>query len=55
MAASIEIVIKAANGSIADFKMSVQLNWSVAQVKNHIYRHYPTHPVSVDGSECVVC
>ena len=49
MAESIEIIVKAANGSIADFKMSAQLDWSITQVKNHIYRHYPTHPVSNRG------
>lgn len=46
MSDSIELVIKAANGSVDDFKMTAQHNWTVTQVKNHIYRHYPTHPVS---------
>lgn len=43
---SIELIIKAANGSVADFKVSAAPDWTVTQVKNHIYRHYPTHPVS---------
>ena len=46
MSDSIELVIKAANGSVDDFKMTAQRNWTVTQVKNHIYRHYPTPPVS---------
>ena len=46
MSDSIELVIKAANGSVDDFKMTAQRNWTVTRVKNHIYRHYPTHPVS---------
>ena len=39
-------MIKAANGSVEDFNIDAQLNWTVKEVKAHIYRLYPTHPVS---------
>jgi transcription initiation factor IIE alpha subunit len=41
-----KLVIKAANGSVEDFEIDAELNWSVKEVKGHIYRLYPTHPVS---------
>lgn len=42
-----KLVIKAANGSVEDFKIDAELNWTVKEVKAHIYRLYPTHPVSL--------
>lgn len=44
----VHLVIKAANGAVDDFRVSgATPEWTVAQVKNYLYRHYPTHPVSV--------
>ena len=41
------VVIKAANGAVADFDVTcASPNWTAAQLKNYLYRHYPTHPVS---------
>ncbi len=42
-----KLIIKAANGSVEDFKLDAELSWTVKEVKSHIYRHYPTHPVSL--------
>lgn len=42
-----KLVIKAANGSVEDFNIDAQLNWTVKEIKAHIYRQYPTHPVSL--------
>ena len=40
------VVIKAANGALEDFRVNgATPQWTVAQLKNYLYRHYPTHPV----------
>lgn len=44
----VHVVIKAANGAVDDFRVNCATpQWTVAQLKNYLYRHYPTHPVSV--------
>jgi hypothetical protein len=44
----VHVVIKAANGAVDDFRVSgASLQWTVAELKNHLYRYYPTHPVCV--------
>lgn len=41
------VVIKAANGAVPDFDVNgATPSWTAAQLKNYLYRHYPTHPVS---------
>ena len=41
------VIIKAANGAVNDFRVSgAAPQWTVGQLKNYLYRHYPTHPVS---------
>lgn len=43
----VHVVIKAANGAVDDFRVNCATpQWTVAQLKNYLYRHYPTHPVS---------
>lgn len=42
----IKLVVKAANGSVEDFKIDAQQSWTVKELKSHIYRLYPSHPVS---------
>ena len=45
-----QVVIKAANGKVSDFTVSnAEPRWTVAELKNYLYRHYPTHPVSERG------
>lgn len=45
----VHVVIKAANGAVDDFRVNCATpQWTVAQLKNYLYRHYPTHPVSVE-------
>lgn len=44
MASRLRLVIKAANGSLDDFRVEAEAEWSVHQLKTHLYRHYPTHP-----------
>lgn len=46
MATEVTVTIKAANGLIDDFGVVAQPSWTIQQLKNHLYRHYPTHPVS---------
>ena len=41
-----KLIIKSATGSVQDFKIDAELDWTVRELKAHIYRHYPTHPVS---------
>ena len=42
------VVIKAANGAVDDFRVNgAESEWTVAELKNYLYRHYPTHPVCV--------
>lgn len=44
----VQVVIKAANGAVDDFRVSsAEPQWSVSELKNYLYRHYPTHPVCV--------
>ena len=44
----VQVVIKAANGAVDDFRVgSTEPHWTVAELKNYLYRHYPTHPVRV--------
>ena len=44
----VQVVIKAANGAVDDFRVaSAEPHWTVAELKNYLYRHYPTHPVRV--------
>ena len=43
----VHVIIKAANGAVDDFRVSgAASQWTVGQLKNYLYRHYPTHPVS---------
>ena len=44
-----KLAIKAANGAVEDFLVDAQLTWTVKELKTHIYRHYPTHPVSPES------
>ena len=46
MGSKARLMIKAANGSLADFRVDAQLEWTVHDLKSHLYRHYPSHPVS---------
>ncbi len=46
MPSTVQVTVKAANGAVADFRVSVEEGWNVQRLKNHLYRHYPTHPVS---------
>ncbi len=46
MSSTVRLSIKAANGSVGDYSVEAQGDWTVHQLKNHLYRHYPTHPVS---------
>lgn len=42
------VVIKAANGAVDDFRVNgAETGWTVGELKNYLYRHYPTHPVCV--------
>ncbi len=41
-----KVIVKAANGSVEDFRVEAEKDWTIYQLKNHIYRHYPSHPVS---------
>ena len=44
----VHVVIKAANGAVDDFRVSgASPQWTVAELKNYLYRYYPTHPVCV--------
>ena len=46
--AMVFVVIKAANGAVEDFRVNgAESEWTVAELKNYLYRHYPTHPVCV--------
>ena len=46
------VVIKAANGAVDDFRVNgAESGWTVSELKNYLYRHYPTHPVCT----CIVC
>lgn len=40
------MTVKAANGAVEDFRVDAGRDWTVQRLKNYIYRHYPTHPVS---------
>ena len=44
-----KLLIKAANGAVEDFKLDAEASWTVKELKGHIYRVYPTHPVSSEG------
>ena len=46
MESKVRVTVKAANGAVADFTVDAERGWSVQRLKNHLYRHYPTHPVS---------
>ena len=46
MGSKARLVIKAANGSVADFRVDAQPEWTVHDLKSHLYRYYPSHPVS---------
>ena len=42
----VPVVVKAANGAVSDFRVAgAKARWTVAELKNYLYRHYPTHPV----------
>ena len=41
-----KVVVKAANGSMGDFRVDASHQWRIQDLKKHLYRHYPTHPVS---------
>lgn len=44
MGSKAKLIIKAANGSVADFRVDAQLEWTVHDLKSHLYRYYPSHP-----------
>ena len=46
MSSKAKVVIKAANGSVDDFRVEAQREWTIRELKNHLYRCYPSHPVS---------
>lgn len=46
MSSKLRLTVKAANGAVPDFRVDAQQDWSVRELKGHLYRHYPTHPVS---------
>lgn len=46
MASQVIVTVKAANGLVDDFEVNAQSNWTIQQLKNYLYRHYSTHPVS---------
>ena len=46
MSSKLRLAVKAANGAVPDFRVDAQQDWSVRELKGHLYRHYPTHPVS---------
>ena len=53
--AMVFVVIKAANGAVEDFRVNgAESEWTVAELKNYLYRHYPTHPVCVCTCVCDV-
>ena len=48
MRTEVAVVVKAANGAVSDFRVTgAERRWTVAELKNYLYRHYPTHPVCV--------
>ena len=62
MRTEVAVVVKAANGAVSDFRVTgAERRWTVAELKNYLYRHYPTHPVCVCvsayvyGEVSVVC
>ena len=42
------LTIKAASGSVEDFRVDAQPEWTIRELKNYLYRHYSSHPVSLD-------
>lgn len=46
----VKVVVKAANGSMGDFRVDASHQWRIQELKKHLYRHYPTHPVSLGPS-----
>lgn len=46
---AVRLMVKAANGTVEDFRVDAQAEWTVQELKTHLYRHYPTHPVSRGG------